>query len=115
MSHGDQVSAAAPGFKVIANTRTAPYAAVCHEEKHFFGIQFHPEVTHTVDGTTILKNFVIGICDCNASWTMDSFVDKEIERIRNIVGPTGRVVGAVSGGVDSTVAAKLMHEAIGDR
>ncbi|CDS02775.1 hypothetical protein LRAMOSA00179 [Lichtheimia ramosa] len=115
MSHGDQVSAIAPGFKVIANTSTAPFAAVCHEEKHFFGIQFHPEVTHTVDGTTILKNFVIGICDCNASWTMDSFVDKEIERIRNIVGPTGRVVGAVSGGVDSTVAAKLMHEAIGDR
>ncbi|KAI9312748.1 hypothetical protein BX666DRAFT_819299 [Dichotomocladium elegans] len=115
MSHGDQVSAAAPGFSVIANTRTAPYAAVAHEQKPFYGIQFHPEVTHTVDGQTVLKNFVIGICDCTASWTMESFVDKEIERIRNIVGPTGRVVGAVSGGVDSTVAAKLMHEAIGDR
>ncbi|KAI9306318.1 class I glutamine amidotransferase-like protein [Cunninghamella echinulata] len=115
MSHGDQVSAAAPGFTVIANTTTAPFAAVAHEEKHFFGIQFHPEVTHTVDGQHLLKNFVINICACDASWTMESFVDKEIERIRKIVGPTDHVIGAVSGGVDSSVAAKLMHEAIGDR
>lgn len=70
MSHGDQVVQAAPGFTVIANTRTAPYAAVAHTEKPFFGIQFHPEVTHTVDGQTLLKNFVIGICECDASWTM---------------------------------------------
>lgn len=72
MSHGDQVSAAAPGFSVIANTRTAPFAAVAHDEKHFFGIQFHPEVTHTVDGQALLKNFVIGICECEAGWTMVS-------------------------------------------
>jgi GMP synthase (glutamine-hydrolysing) len=115
MSHGDQVSKAAPGFHVIANTRTAPYAAVAHESKPFYGIQFHPEVTHTVCGQTLLKNFVIDICQCSDEWTMESFIDKEIARIRKIVGPTGRVVGAVSGGVDSTVAAKLMHEAIGDR
>ncbi|CAO3627291.1 unnamed protein product [Cunninghamella blakesleeana] len=115
MSHGDQVSAAAPGFTVIANTNTAPFAAVAHEEKHFFGIQFHPEVTHTVDGQKLLSNFVDNICHCEASWTMESFVDKEIERIRKIVGPIDHVIGAVSGGVDSSVAAKLMHEAIGDR
>ncbi|KAI8576414.1 hypothetical protein K450DRAFT_257166 [Umbelopsis ramanniana AG] len=115
MSHGDQVSKAAEGFQVIANTRTAPFAAVAHESKPFYGIQFHPEVTHTVCGQALLKNFVLDICACKADWTMESFIDKEIERIRKIVGPTGRVVGAVSGGVDSTVAAKLMHEAIGDR
>ncbi|ORZ06042.1 class I glutamine amidotransferase-like protein [Absidia repens] len=115
MSHGDQVSAAAPGFTVIAETRTAPFAAVAHEEKPFFGIQFHPEVTHTVDGQQLLKNFVIDICKCNASWTMEEFVQKEIERIRGVVGPIDHVIGAVSGGVDSTVAARLMHEAIGTR
>ncbi|KAL1916282.1 uncharacterized protein VTP21DRAFT_5899 [Calcarisporiella thermophila] len=115
MSHGDQVSEIAPGFRVIANTRTAPYAAVAHEEKHFFGIQFHPEVTHTLNGKEILRNFVITICECNTNWSMESFIDKEIERIRKIVGPTGQVVGAVSGGVDSSVAAKLMKEAIGER
>ncbi|ORX55623.1 GMP synthase [Hesseltinella vesiculosa] len=115
MSHGDQVSAAAPGFQVIAHTRTAPFAAVCHEEKPFYGIQFHPEVTHTVDGQHLLRNFVIEICQCESSWTMESFVDKEIERIRSIVGPEDHVIGAVSGGVDSTVAARLMHEAIGNR
>ncbi|RUS26741.1 class I glutamine amidotransferase-like protein [Jimgerdemannia flammicorona] len=122
MSHGDQVTQAPPGFRIIATTRTAPFAAVAHEEKHFFGIQFHPEVTHTVDGGTVLRNFVVGICKCKTSWTMeiskmlkDAFIDTEIQRIRTIVGPVGQVVGAVSGGVDSTVAAKLMHEAIGDR
>ncbi|KAL0095188.1 hypothetical protein F4703DRAFT_1938533 [Phycomyces blakesleeanus] len=115
MSHGDQVTQAAPGFLVISKTNTAPFAAVAHESKPFFGIQFHPEVTHTDDGQAVLKNFVVNICHADASWTMDAFVDKEIARIRKIVGPHGRVVGAVSGGVDSTVAAKLMHEAIGDR
>ncbi|GAA5817406.1 GMP synthase (glutamine-hydrolyzing) [Mucor flavus] len=115
MSHGDQVTAVAPGFEVIGYTNTAPFAAVAHNEKPFYGIQFHPEVTHTSIGKIVLKNFVIDICKCDASWTMESFIDKEIARIRALVGPTGRVIGAVSGGVDSTVAAKLMHEAIGDR
>lgn len=115
MSHGDQIDKCPEGFKVIAKTRTAPFAAIAHEEKHLFGIQFHPEVTHTKRGKEIIKNFVINICDCKADWTMESFIDKEIERIRTIVGPHGQVVGAVSGGVDSTVAAKLMHNAIGDR
>ncbi|KAJ2689935.1 GMP synthase (glutamine-hydrolyzing), partial [Coemansia sp. RSA 1285] len=76
---------------------------------------FHPEVTHSVDGAIVLRNFVVGICQCEANWTMSSFIDKELERIRTLVGPTGSVIGAVSGGVDSTVAAVLMKRAIGDR
>ncbi|CAG8638391.1 23408_t:CDS:10 [Dentiscutata erythropus] len=115
MSHGDQLDRAPDGFKVIGYTQTSPFAAIIHEEKYLFGIQFHPEVTHTPRGKDILKNFVTSICECQANWTMESFIDKEIERIRQIVGPNGQVVGAVSGGVDSTVAAKLMKEAIGDR
>lgn len=70
MSHGDQVTQAPTGFRIIATTRTAPFAAVAHEEKHYFGIQFHPEVTHTVNGGQVLKNFVVGICKCNTNWTM---------------------------------------------
>jgi GMP synthase (glutamine-hydrolysing) len=115
MSHGDQVTGAAENFNVIGTTKTAPFAAVAHREKPFFGIQLHPELTHTACGKQILRNFVLNICEAKASWTMEEFVDKEIARIRQIVGPHGRVIGAVSGGVDSTVAAKLMHEAIGDR
>ncbi|KAG9293679.1 hypothetical protein G9A89_019016 [Geosiphon pyriformis] len=115
MSHGDQLDKLPTGFRVIANTLTSPYAAIAHDEKNIFGIQFHPEVTHTPLGKNILKNFIIGICQSKANWTMESFIDKEIARIRQIVGINGQVVGAVSGGVDSTVAAKLMKEAIGDR
>ncbi|RIA89872.1 hypothetical protein C1645_824196 [Glomus cerebriforme] len=115
MSHGDQLDKAPEGFMVIGHTLTAPFAAIAHEKKHLFGIQFHPEVTHTPRGKEILKNFVINICECKANWTMKSFIDKEITRIQQIVGPKGQVVGAVSGGVDSTVAARLMKEAIGDR
>lgn len=115
MSHGDQVTGAAENFMVIGTTTTAPFAAVAHKEKPFYGIQLHPELSHTACGKEILQNFVLGICEAESSWNMGSFVDKEIERIRAIVGPTGRVIGAVSGGVDSTVAAKLMHDAIGDR
>ncbi|KAH6578386.1 hypothetical protein BASA61_000378 [Batrachochytrium salamandrivorans] len=115
MSHGDQVSFAPEGFKTTATTSISPFAAVERTEDHIYGIQFHPEVTHTPEGSAILKNFVIGICGAVATWTMATFVDKEIERIRSIVGPTAQVIGAVSGGVDSTVAAKIMSIAIGDR
>ncbi|CAB4473134.1 GMP synthase (glutamine-hydrolyzing) [Rhizophagus irregularis] len=115
MSHGDQLDKAPEGFKVIGHTLTAPFSAIAHEEKHLFGIQFHPEVTHTPLGKEILKNFVINICECKTNWTMKSFIDNEIARIQQIIGPNGQVVGAVSGGVDSTVAARLMKEAIGDR
>ncbi|CEP12274.1 hypothetical protein [Parasitella parasitica] len=115
MSHGDQVTGIADGFNVIGTTNTAPYAGVAHKDKKLFGIQFHPELSHTVCGKAILHNFVLDICQAKASWSMGEFVNKEIARIRQIVGPAGHVIGAVSGGVDSTVAAKLMNEAIGDR
>ena len=115
MSHGDKLSALPNKFVTIAETKNAPFAGVAHEERELYGIQFHPEVTHTPRGTHLLQNFVINICKANANWTMEAFVDKEIARIRALVGGKGQVIGAVSGGVDSTVAAKLMQEAIGDR
>ncbi|KAK6981555.1 hypothetical protein R3P38DRAFT_415957 [Favolaschia claudopus] len=115
MSHGDQLSSPPPDFHVIGYTGTAPYAALAHNSKPFYGIQFHPEVTHSPRGKEVIGRFILNICGCRAHWTMEEFIGKEIARIREICGPTGRVIGAVSGGVDSTVAAKLMHEAIGDR
>ncbi|KAJ7716964.1 hypothetical protein DFH07DRAFT_861744 [Mycena maculata] len=115
MSHGDQLSAPPPDFRVIGYTATAPYAALAHNSKPFYGIQFHPEVTHSPRGKEVIGRFILNICGCQAHWTMEEFIGKEIARIREICGPKGRVIGAVSGGVDSTVAAKLMHEAIGDR
>ncbi|KAI9842594.1 MAG: GMP synthase (glutamine-hydrolyzing) [Sclerophora amabilis] len=115
MSHGDKLSHLPPSFHTIATTSNAPYAGIAHDSQHLYGIQFHPEVTHTPRGTKILENFAVGICQARQDWTMDKFVDKEIARIRSLVGEKGQVIGAVSGGVDSTVAAKLMKEAIGDR
>lgn len=115
MSHGDQLSALPPDFHVIGHTPTAPFAAISHDSKPLYGIQFHPEVTHSPRGKEVIGRFILNICKCSTSWTMEEFIGKEISRIREICGPKGRVIGAVSGGVDSTVAAKLMHEAIGDR
>ncbi|KAI6113030.1 GMP synthase [Pisolithus sp. B1] len=115
MSHGDQLQNLPPGFHVIGHTQTAPFAAIAHDSKPIYGIQFHPEVTHSPKGKEIISRFVINICRCRTNWTMQEFIGREIARIRDICGPKGRVIGAVSGGVDSTVAAKLMHEAIGDR
>ncbi len=115
MSHGDKLSHLPGAFLTIASTSNAPYAGIAHESKQYFGIQFHPEVTHTPQGTQVLENFAVTVCQAKQDWTMDHFVDKEIARIRALVGEKGQVIGAVSGGVDSTVAAKLMHEAIGDR
>ncbi|KAK2627765.1 hypothetical protein QTJ16_002411 [Diplocarpon rosae] len=115
MSHGDKLGALPPQFHIIATSKNSPYAGIAHQTKPIYGIQFHPEVTHTPRGVKLLENFAVGICGANQTWTMATFVDKEIARIRALVGETGQVLGAVSGGVDSTVAAKLMHEAIGDR
>ncbi|KAH9944833.1 GMP synthase [Amylocystis lapponica] len=115
MSHGDQLSEMPPDFHIIGRTKTAPFAAIVHDSKPFYGIQFHPEVTHSPKGKEVISRFVLNICGCSTNWTMEEFIGKEIARIREICGPKGRVIGAVSGGVDSTVAAKLMHEAIGDR
>ena len=115
MSHGDKLSHLPSSFHTIATTPNAPFAGIAHEKKPYYGIQFHPEVTHTRQGTKLLENFAVGVCQANQDWTMEKFVDKEIARIQALVGEKGQVIGAVSGGVDSTVAAKLMKEAIGDR
>jgi GMP synthase (glutamine-hydrolysing) len=115
MSHGDKLAKLPEGFHTIAITRNSEFAAIGHETKPIYAIQFHPEVTHTIGGNQLLKNFAVNICNAKQSWTMASFVDQTIARIRKLVGPKGQVLGAVSGGVDSTVAAKLMHEAIGTR
>ena len=115
MSHGDKLANLPDCFSTIATTSNAPFAGIAHLSKPYYGIQFHPEVTHTSRGTDLLRNFAVTICQARQNWTMEEFVDKEIVRIRALVGEKGQVIGAVSGGVDSTVAAKLMHHAIGHR
>jgi len=115
MSHGDKLSKIPDNFITVATSGNSPFAGIAHEQKEYYGIQFHPEVTHTPRGTELLKNFAVSICKASQNWTMDAFIGKEIQRIRALVGEKGQVIGAVSGGVDSSVAAKLMHEAIGDR
>ena len=114
MSHGDKLSQLPPSFTTIASTKNAPFAGIAHRNKPYYGIQFHPEVSHTPLGKDILGNFV-SVCRAQRNWTMSEFVGQEIDRIRRLVGSEGQVIGAVSGGVDSTVAAKLMHTAIGKR
>jgi len=114
MSHGDKITAIPPGFEVIATSANSPYAAIANESKRFYGVQFHPEVAHTPRGATILKNFVISIAGVKPEWNMHAFRAREIERIRAQVGK-GKVICGLSGGVDSSVAAVLIHEAIGDQ
>jgi GMP synthase (glutamine-hydrolysing) len=113
-SHGDQVSELGNDFCVLATTETCPYAAVRHKNKNFFGVQFHPEVAHTPQGQTILKNFLYSICQCSGDWKMSDFVDKTIEKIRRKVSDS-MVICGLSGGVDSSVTASLVHKAIGDQ
>jgi GMP synthase (glutamine-hydrolysing) len=114
MSHGDAISVMPPGFAVIGRTENCPYAAITNRKARLYGVQFHPEVVHTPQGTRILSNFVHNICGCPPAWNMGSFVDRAIEDIRAKVGEK-RVLLALSGGVDSSVAAVLIHRAIGDR
>ncbi|MBT5185810.1 MAG: glutamine-hydrolyzing GMP synthase [Kordiimonadaceae bacterium] len=114
MSHGDKIDAIPEGFEVIATSGNAPYAAIANEEKKFYGVQFHPEVVHTTDGAKLLSNFVKNIVGCSGDWTMASFKETAIEAIRNQVGD-GKVICGLSGGVDSSVVAVLLHEAIGDQ
>jgi GMP synthase (glutamine-hydrolysing) len=114
MSHGDRIERSPEGFVTIAHTDSAPVAAFAHEGRKVFGLQFHPEVVHTPSGTTMLENFAFAICGVKPTWTMASFVESETERIRAAVGDAG-VICALSGGVDSSVAAVLVHQAIGDQ
>ena len=113
-SHGDQVSELGDDFVRLATTETCPYAAVRHKEKNFFGVQFHPEVAHTPQGPAILKNFLYNICRCSGDWKMSDFVSKTTEEIRRKVGDA-MVICGLSGGVDSSVTASLVHKAIGDQ
>ena len=112
MSHFDYISNVAPGFQVIAHTVDCPVAAAQNPEKKLYAIQFHPEVLHTVEGSKMLNNFVRGICGCAGTWRMDSFVENTVKEIRQKVGK-GKVLLALSGGVDSSVAAGLLARAIG--
>ena len=113
-SHGDDVSAVPPGFTVAATSATTPIAAMEAPERQLYALLFHPEVAHTDHGLAILRNFAYGVCGCTGDWTIASFIEEATERIRAQVG-RGKVVCGLSGGVDSTVAAMLIHRAIGDR
>ena len=113
-SHGDFISAAPPGFRILATSANAPVAAMGDNTRRLYALLFHPEVAHTDHGARILENFAT-ICGCQRDWTMASFAGEATTRIRNLVGTNGRVVCGLSGGVDSTVAALLVHRAVGDR
>ena len=114
MSHGDKVTELPPGFKLMASTDSCPIAGMADEARHFYGVQFHPEVTHTVQGKALLNRFVLDICRTNADWVMTGYVEEAVARIREQVGDEEVILG-LSGGVDSSVAAALIHRAIGDQ
>ena len=114
MSHFDYISKIAPGFEITAHTADCPVAAAENEEAGLYAIQFHPEVLHTAEGTKMLSNFVLGVCGCAGDWRMDSFVEESIKQIREKVGD-GKVLCALSGGVDSSVAAVLLSKAVGEQ
>lgn len=113
MSHGDQVVELPPEFESLAFTKNCPYTAIKHKNKLFYGVQFHPEVTHTPEGSRIIHNFLYEICGCTGDWEMHSFLEKSLQDIRNQVG-SGKVICGLSGGVDSAVTAALIHKAIGN-
>jgi GMP synthase (glutamine-hydrolysing) len=115
MSHGDRVERLPDGFLSIAHSEHSPLAAIADETRKLYGIQFHPEVVHTPQGSQLLANFVRNICGCVGDWTAGNFIQETVARIQEKVGPTGRVICGLSGGVDSAVAATLVHRAIGDR
>lgn len=114
MSHGDHLTRMPAGFVPLAHTHNSPICAIKNEEKRIYGIQFHPEVVHTPQGKEILRNFVYEICGCRGGWTSASFIQHSVEEIRSQVG-NGNVICALSGGVDSSVAAVLLHKAVGDQ
>lgn len=112
MSHGDKVTVLPPGFKIIASNTATPIAAMADDEHKFYGVQFHPEVTHTLQGGAIIKRFIHGICDATPDWNMPDYAEESIQKIRAMVGKDQVILG-LSGGVDSSVAAALIHRAIG--
>jgi GMP synthase (glutamine-hydrolysing) len=114
MSHGDKVTALPPGFRLMASTPSCPIAGMADESRGYYGVQFHPEVTHTVQGRALLERFVLGICGARPDWVMRDHVAEAVEAIRRQVGDEEVILG-LSGGVDSSVAAALVHRAIGDR
>jgi len=114
MSHGDRVTRLPEGFEVIGVSSNAPFAAIADEKRRYYGVQFHPEVVHTPDGAKLLRNFALNIAGCTGKWTMAAFRERAIAQIRAQVGK-GKVICGLSGGVDSAVAAVLIHEAIGDQ
>ncbi len=114
MSHGDQVHELPRDFIALATTPTCPFAAARHRSRPFYGVQFHPEVTHTPRGEQIFQNFLYDICKCAGNWTMDNFIEQTVKRVRQQVG-NGKVICGLSGGVDSSVVAALLHKAIGDQ
>ena len=114
MSHGDRVEVVPEGFSATAVSENSPYAALRHISLPFVAVQFHPEVAHTLIGTDILRNFIFGLCNCSPNWTMQSFIESAVASIKAKVG-TSRVICALSGGVDSSVVAAIVHRAIGDQ
>jgi len=115
MSHGDRVVKLPEGFVVVAESAGAPFAAIADEERRYYGVQFHPEVVHTPDGSALLSRFAKGVCGVKGDWSMAAYRQRAIAAIRAQVGERGRVICGLSGGVDSSVTAVLIHEAIGDR
>ncbi|HNB04604.1 MAG TPA: glutamine-hydrolyzing GMP synthase, partial [Thauera aminoaromatica] len=114
MSHGDKVTALPPGFKIIGSNESTPIAAMADEARGFYGVQFHPEVTHTIKGKEMIGRFVHDICGCGHDWNMPDYIEEAVQKIREQVGDEEVILG-LSGGVDSSVAAALIHRAIGDQ
>ncbi len=114
MSHGDSVTRLPEGFEILAHTDNTPQAAIANPQKHFYGVQFHPEVVHSTGGSALMRNFVYNICECEPTWTTEAFVEEAIREVRAKVG-NERVLLALSGGVDSSTLAFLLHQAIGDQ
>jgi GMP synthase (glutamine-hydrolysing) len=114
MSHGDRITEASAGFRVVATSEGAPFAVIADDRRKYYGLMFHPEVAHTLQGAALLRNFTHGVAGCTGDWSMAAFRVEAVERVRRQVGK-GRVICGLSGGVDSTVAAVLLHEALGDQ